>query len=192
MRKLRLEKNKRNKINRLCRINKDDIKGGGIVANQKYDQSFRMQMETEFVTNYDATIRGMSRIYGVSESTLKKWKGDEGWDAKREQHKNEIVSAVSTDIAEKKIEQLTKIHNVAVGAVEYWLSMYDAETEEGQKRLMCATTGEIKLIKELMQVVGNAGSLNSKVINLTQNNINGMSDEQLDDAIKSLSKEIEI
>ena len=162
------------------------------MANQKYDESFRLQIETDYITNYDATLRGLARIYGVSESSLKDWKSKGSWDTKREEHKNQVVGTVQNDIAEKQSEKLTKIHNVAVGAVEYWLSMYDPETQEGKNRLAVATTGEMKLIKELMQASGMGQSISGKIINITQNNIENMTEEQLNDAEKKLNSIIDI
>ena len=162
------------------------------MANQKYDESFRLQIETDYITNYDATLRGLARIYGVSESSLKDWKSKGSWDTKREEHKNQVVGTVQNDIAEKQSEKLTKIHNVAVGAVEYWLSMYDPETQEGKNRLANATTGEMKLIKELMQASGMGQSISGKTVNFIQNNIENMSKEDLEKARDKYSSMMDI
>lgn len=159
--------------------------------NQKYSDSFRDQIRIEYVTNLDATLRSLSRLHGVSESTLKQWKSKDGWDAEREEYRNEVTSNVCTEIADKKSEQLAKINNVAVGAVEHWLSLFDPETEEGRNRLAVATTAEMKLIKELMQASGN-GRISKDMYNITQNNISGMSEEELAKLKSTITKEIDV
>ncbi|NCC88041.1 MAG: hypothetical protein EOM05_09290 [Clostridia bacterium] len=166
-------------------------KRGRRMANQKYDEDFRSKIEIEYRTNPSMTLRGLSKIYGISESTLKKWKSEDAWDLEREQYMNKTKLKATEQISTKQAESLTHINNMAVGAVETWLSAYDPNTPDGAERIKNASVSEIKLIKELIQITGHGQPIRAGVINLTQNNIKGMTDEELENARNAISKEVQ-